>query len=251
MQTNYRRTPLLVTTSWDDGHPADLRLAELLTKYGLQGTFYVPSCNSEGKPVMTPLEIAVLAGQFEIGGHTRDHVRLTEVTPKQAAGQILSNKQWLESLLGREIRGFAYVGGRHNRIVRELVASGGYSYARTIKNLMSTPGIDPMEVPTTIQFFPHSKGTCFRNLMSGGPTLRRAAVLAPFLSVDGLAKRCFEVATACAAQGGYFHLWGHSWELDRHALWPELESLFGQLRELGVVSLTNDAWFASRTKPMP
>ena len=31
-----------ITTSWDDGHPLDLRVAELLAKYGLQGTFYVP-----------------------------------------------------------------------------------------------------------------------------------------------------------------------------------------------------------------
>jgi hypothetical protein len=31
-----------ITTSWDDGHPSDLRVAELLIKHGLRGTFYVP-----------------------------------------------------------------------------------------------------------------------------------------------------------------------------------------------------------------
>ncbi len=31
-----------ITTSWDDGHPLDFRVAELLSKYGLRGTFYIP-----------------------------------------------------------------------------------------------------------------------------------------------------------------------------------------------------------------
>ena len=30
--------PAFLTTSWDDGHPHDFRVAELLTKYGLAGT---------------------------------------------------------------------------------------------------------------------------------------------------------------------------------------------------------------------
>ena len=36
-----------ITTSWDDGHPLDLRVAELLTKYGLHGTFYIPKAARE------------------------------------------------------------------------------------------------------------------------------------------------------------------------------------------------------------
>lgn len=31
---------LIITTSWDDGHPLDLKIAELLDKYGINGTFY-------------------------------------------------------------------------------------------------------------------------------------------------------------------------------------------------------------------
>ncbi len=30
------------TTSWDDGSIYDMRLAELLLKYGLKATFYIP-----------------------------------------------------------------------------------------------------------------------------------------------------------------------------------------------------------------
>src|SRR5438874_5330287 len=79
---------LLVTTSWDDGHPSDLRVASLLDKHGLSGTFYVPSANSENKAVMAATEIAELGRRFEIGGHTQNHVSLTEMAPHLAADQI-------------------------------------------------------------------------------------------------------------------------------------------------------------------
>ena len=48
---------LVVTTSWDDGYPADLRVAELLAKHGVAGTFYVPNRNLEGRPVLSEQEI--------------------------------------------------------------------------------------------------------------------------------------------------------------------------------------------------
>src|SRR5579885_3370187 len=94
---------LLVTTSWDDGHPSDLRIAELLDKHRLKGTFYVPRSNCEGRAVMTCAEIASLAPRFEIGGHTQDHVSLTELDPAAAFEQIQSNKRWLEDVIGDEV----------------------------------------------------------------------------------------------------------------------------------------------------
>ena len=153
MQTELVDASLVVTTSWDDGHPSDLRVAELLEKHGLTGTFYVPNTNSEGRPVMNSGEIAELGRRFEIGGHTRDHISLTNLAPPVAASQIVANKQWLEDVLGREVCGFAYVRGRYDRVVQALVDKAGFRYARTTKNLMSAPGADRLQVPTTTQFF--------------------------------------------------------------------------------------------------
>ena len=41
---NFGKMPLtrIVTTSWDDGDPSDLRVAELLAARKLPGTFYIP-----------------------------------------------------------------------------------------------------------------------------------------------------------------------------------------------------------------
>jgi len=42
------KSPTYITTSWDDGHPMDLRVAALLAKYGIAGTFYVPASTELG-----------------------------------------------------------------------------------------------------------------------------------------------------------------------------------------------------------
>jgi peptidoglycan/xylan/chitin deacetylase (PgdA/CDA1 family) len=239
------RAAVLVTTSWDDGHPSDLRVADLLEKYRLSGTFYIPSINSECRPVMRSTEVAELGRRFEIGGHTSDHVSLTNLTPRIAANQIVANKTRLEDILGREVCGFAYVRGHHDRFARELVDSAGYRYARTAKNLMSTPGLDRLQVATTTQFYVHSRSVYVRNYVAGGATLQRAAVLAAMLGGGRLATRCSRAAEVCGRSGGHFHLWGHSWELDEHDLWDELELLFGHLRRLTARFVTNFEWCAS------
>ena len=38
---------VIVTTSWDDGHPLDLKVADILSEFGIQGTFYVAPYNRE------------------------------------------------------------------------------------------------------------------------------------------------------------------------------------------------------------
>ena len=68
----------MFTSSWDDGFPSDLRVADLLKKYDLQGTFFVPVVNKENRPVLKANEVAHLAASFEIGGHTFSHSYLRD-----------------------------------------------------------------------------------------------------------------------------------------------------------------------------
>ena len=42
--------PVTVTTSWDDGHRLDLRLAEILDEYQLPATFYISPASTEIAP---------------------------------------------------------------------------------------------------------------------------------------------------------------------------------------------------------
>lgn len=215
------------TCSWDDGHPADLRLAEALAEAGCPGTFYVPLSNREGRPVMRPAEVRRLAGDgFEIGGHGLDHVRLTALPPDEAARQIADGRRRLEDLLGQAVEGFCYPGGRHDAGLRRLVAASGFRYARTTEMFRLDRGNDPLALPTTLQLYPHGSGACLRNWLRNGGGTARLRLARRFLAqgFDG-------VLDAAAAEGGVFHLWGHSWEIEERGLWPTLTALLASVTE--------------------
>ena len=73
------RRAAFVTTSWDDGHPMDVRLAALLEKHGVLGTFYVPVRYNQF-PVMNGDQIRALRSMgMEIGSHTVTHPKLTRL----------------------------------------------------------------------------------------------------------------------------------------------------------------------------
>lgn len=221
---------LVVTTSWDDGHPADLRIAELLTKYGVAGTFYVPTRNSEGHAVVNENEIQQLASAFEIAGHSTDHVVLTQLERSEAARQIRDNKRWLEDVTGRTVAGFAYVQGRYNAIVKDLVETAGFEYARSVENLHHCVTGDPYLLPTTVQLFPHDRSVYVRNFLRN-PRPARARLLLTALAAASLSGRIDRMIGACGRDGGYFHLWGHSWEIEEHGLWDVLETFLQRVSE--------------------
>ena len=83
--------PVIVTTSWDDGHKRDIRLASLLRKYGVGGTFYICPETHEFPAAerLTSDEIRELAGEFEIGAHTMTHPHLSRLDADAAREELL------------------------------------------------------------------------------------------------------------------------------------------------------------------
>ena len=113
-----------VTTSWDDGHVLDLRLADLLAANGLPGTFYVAPRNVElpTRERLSDEATRGLAEAFEIGGHTLNHRRLGHLSPDAAWEEVVSGKAALEQSIGEPVTSFCYPGGvygpehpRHDR----------------------------------------------------------------------------------------------------------------------------------------
>jgi hypothetical protein len=220
---------LWFTTSWDDGHPLDLRIAELLARYGLRGTFYVPRRNSEGRSVLSKAELRELGAQFEIGGHTFDHVRLDAVADGER--QIRSVKHAIEDELGRAITGFCYPGGVHDPAIRDQVRAAGYDYARTTQNLSFVLPADRFLLATTLQWYPHSPVTYVKNFVRRQDWRARAGNLRTVLRGRSLGARARDLLVRATETGGMFHLWGHSWELEEHDLWGELEAFFAFARD--------------------
>ena len=88
---------LVVTTSWDDGHSLDMRLADVLDKYGIRGTFYVAKSYMNSR--LTDSEIVELSERHEVGAHTLTHPALPKIPIQEAAKEIRGSKLWLEDLL--------------------------------------------------------------------------------------------------------------------------------------------------------
>lgn len=224
----------LFTTSWDDGHPLDARLAELLSRHGFRGTFYAPLSNREGFPVMPAAEMQRLGQGFEIGSHTIDHCYLKTVNAAEARRQILGGKNQLEQILGRRVSGFCYPGGQYTSRLRQMVVDAGFDYARTTAIFHRALLADPFRMPTTIQFYPHDRAHPGSMLQSV-----RRVLIRKFLKVDDWKRtndlfsifqasgtflsRMKAILDHVCISGGMFHLWGHSWELESFDGWRQLD----------------------------
>jgi peptidoglycan/xylan/chitin deacetylase (PgdA/CDA1 family) len=219
------------TTSWDDGHPLDLRLAELLAKHGMGATFYCPLRNLEGRPVMDATQLRSLDTAFEIGGHTLDHAYASRMPGDQWAAQVRDGKSALEDILGHEVAGFCYPGGKHDAASRATVVAAGFRYARTTENLRLCLGHDAWALPTTVQLYHHRRTTLVSNLLTGGNWSRRLRPATIILSAGSLEQQLAALLDEAQRTGGVFHLWGHSWELDAFGLWDLTDSVLRQVAE--------------------
>lgn len=215
---------IVVTTSWDDGDRADLRLAELLHSRGIPGTFYVPLVPYLGRPALTRDELRMLVDEgFEIGGHGVDHEHMPSLDRQQTLSVVRKCRNELESVIGEPLRMFCYPGGHYTRTTVRCLADVGYRGARTTRMLAMRPGFDRFAMPTTLQAFPHTPVTYLKNTLKA----RRPTRLYNYMTGRGgdwveLGKGLFD---RIKQEGGIWHLYGHSWELEDHSLWKGLAEL--------------------------
>lgn len=228
----------IVTTSWDDGSIFDLKVAELLNKYGVKGTFYVPK-----SLFAHPLErndILALDKNFEIGSHTLNHVDLTKVSLSEAKQEIEGSKAYLEDLLGHNVPMFCYPSGRFNQDIKRIVRDSGFIAARTIKRGSLDLPSDPYEWRVTSY------------LGKGSPYLTLTAMQKIFTSIKGVwdwetrAKLLFD---RFLRVGGIYHIWGHALGFEIDLLWDKLERVLAYIshRE-DVAYVTNGEIFTSQSQ---
>jgi peptidoglycan/xylan/chitin deacetylase (PgdA/CDA1 family) len=224
---------MIITTSWDDGHPLDFRVAELLAKHGVRGTFYVPFENS--RPTLSPGQIRELARAFEIGAHTMHHCVLTTVTREEARAEVFQSKARLEEITGRPCTVFCFPKGKYSIAHVEMVREAGFSGARTVELLsFERPsfksGIAMM--PTTIQACPNPTLSYVRNAVK---RFRAKSLLRLLFNNHGSdwAATAMSLLERCRQVGGVFHLWGHSWELEDYGQWKALDRVLGAMADSG------------------
>ncbi len=219
----------IFTCSIDDGHPSDMRMAELLNKHSLNGTFYIPIKNCEGWPVMPPSDIRQLAQQFEVGSHTFDHRFLSSVSLAESHFQVIEGKKRLEDVLGHEVAGFCYPGGKYRPGDVDIVRTSGFKYARSTVNLCFDVGNRAFEIPTTVQIYPHDRSVYVRNFAKAGNWTSRHHGLGLAVRHKNWVQRLYALFDHAIAKGSYFHLWGHSKDIDDHNAWKELDRFFAHV----------------------
>lgn len=223
-----------VTTSWDDGDCADLKLAELLRWNGIHGTFYIP-INYREKP-LAHAELRTLASEgFEIGAHGWSHKPLWRLQPEELGQEVRPCKDALEDILGKQVEMFCYPRGRYDTNAARALQQAGYRGARTVRMLATRSTFNPFEMPTTLQVFPHAPFTYLKNVARARSleSLQSCLVQLPRLGnwVE-LGKRLFD---SVLEDGGVWHLYGHSWEIERLGLWDGLRELLEYVSRRDVV----------------
>jgi len=213
----------LVTTSWDDGDRADLRLAEMLRSRKIAGTFYIPVTPYQTRPTLSHGELRALSGEgFEIGAHGFSHKPLWRLSAEELAKEVNPCKPALEDILGAEVRMFCYPKGRYDSNVIRVLKKAGYRGARTVRMLATRLEFNPFEMPTTVQISPHSKFNYVKNVARAGKLEGLRVFLTQRTSLGNwleLGKKLFD---SVLQNGGIWHLYGHSQEIEELNLWKDL-----------------------------
>ena len=208
-KNKYRKA---VTFSYDDGVTQDIRMIELLNKYGLKATF---NLNSEllSKPGMltyqgvrashykvAPECVREIYAGHEVAAHTLTHLRLPELDDAEVIRQVEKDRQNLSSLVGYEVIGMAYpCGGVNNddRVAALIRENTGIKYARTITS------VDSFDLQDNLyRFNPSVYHLEWDKMPEMAETFLKLEPETPQL----------------------FYIWGHSYEFDRADTWGQFEA---------------------------
>lgn len=204
--------PKALVMSFDDGGLQDQRLAALLQRYGLKGTFHLNS-GLLGRPDKVPREAvrSTYAGH-EVSAHSVTHPHLEPLGLAELTAEILGDRQSLEAIVGTPVRGLAYPFGSTNPTLLQHLGDWGLVYGRVV------PTTGDFRLPGDLTRW---RGTCHHT--------GAAAAVGPFLA-------------APADRMALFFVWGHSWELDANTEtngWAAMEDVCRRL------SGRPDVWAAS------
>ncbi|MDD4628693.1 MAG: polysaccharide deacetylase family protein [Candidatus Peribacteraceae bacterium] len=238
---------MLFTTSWDDGYGLDLTVAALLKKNGLTGTFYVCPTHQHDRTMLTENQIRTLSGDFEIGAHTLTHRKLSTLMAGEAEQEIKGSKAWVEQVTGKPCDMFCYPKGDCGIAAQTFVKQAGYRGARTTEQWRCEFS-NPFAMPVSLQIMPFPLRRSFRPIWKIldplGPLRanwrglgKNNIPLSARTSWLAMARAFFR--NALKRNAPFFHLYGHSHEIERYGLWHDLAEFLEEAGHSGVTPVTN------------
>ena len=142
---------LHVCLTFDDGFEDNYTcLFPLLKKYNVKATVFAGQRSTfPGKPMLNPSQMKELSdsGLVEFGGHTNSHVNLKETDDAEAEKEILGNKEWIESIIGRPVTSFAYPFGHYTKRDMDILRKFGFRGAVCSRKTVEPLGENVFEIP--------------------------------------------------------------------------------------------------------
>lgn len=186
-----------IQISVDDGHELDRKTLELLKKHGLEATFYLP-INSYG------WDYHEMYNDHLVGNHTYSHPSdlklLADDDHWREVAWSHSLVQGLDNFSGT----FCPPRGRYNDRTKRVCRRFGYRKLRTTRVMCVYPRTGLVS-DTTIHVYQRKE----------------------YGEMDW-----YEVALSLLeVKPRYFHVWWHSWEVERDKNWSKLDKLLNRLRE--------------------
>ena len=216
-----------MTLSYDDGNINDIRLVEIMNRYGLKGTFNLPGTSfpetmENGWHISAEVARTLyFPAGHDVAIHGATHMAPALAAPKDAIRDVLDCRSFLEKFYGRIIRGMAYPDlGTITAEMKTYLKLIGITYARglTLTHSFSLP-TDWLEwIPTTRNRDPKLMET-----------------LEKFLAADPRAEYISH------RESLLFYMWGHSFEFQPDN-WHIMED-FGAR-----ASGHDDIWYANNTE---
>lgn len=197
----------VLTLSYDDGVVQDIRLIEIMNKYGLKGTFninsgsYLPEDAVRerfyGRMKLSEAQKLYIDSAHEVAVHSLTHPFLEKLDTAEIIYEITEDRRAIESHYGTIARGMAYPFGTYNETVIDILEKCHIAYARTCK---STYRFD----------FPE-------NWLTLHPTCHHRDE-----RLEELIKKFLETTNKWN-NPEMFYLWGHSYEFDDNDNWNVIE----------------------------
>lgn len=170
--------------TFDDGYVDNLAACEELKQRGMRASWFIvsgsvgqtPLWPADGRPAQRLLNAAelreMLQNGMEIGSHTVNHVRLTEVDDARLAQELADSRNALEDMLGNAVKSFAYPYGAWDARCAEAVRQAGYTAACTTRTGWTLRDGDPYRLRRLSVFNHDTLGSFARKLYFGSHDVR-------------------------------------------------------------------------------